>query len=397
MSKNKFSIKKTTRSDFITYLMVAVAFVIVVLLMNGGKMTNQQIGWLIPVCCYVTMALSLNLTVGILGELSLGHAGFMSVGAFSGIIAWTSFAEVIPSIVVRLIVSMIIGAIIGGIFGFLIGIPVLRLKGDYLAIVTLAFGEIIKDIINCLYVGVDSKGLHVVFSAITDKTAADLHLEEGGKVIINGALGITGTKLPASEFAAQLRDAGLKSSAAKQKASLYMFIVGFILIMVTLVIVLNFIRSRTGRAVMAIRDNRIAAESVGINVMRHKMTAFVLSSALAGAAGTLFAMNMPTLQSDKFDFDTSILILVFVVLGGLGNMRGSIIAAALLYILPEMLRQFSTYRMLIYAIILILVMLATNNPVLKDLVRKVVSPITNLFKKKKQTPVTENEGGANNE
>ena len=117
---------------------------------------------------------------------------------------------------------------------------------------------------------------------------------------------------------------------------------------------------------MAIRDNRIAAESVGVNITKYKLMAFVTSAALAGAAGTLFAMNYSTIVANKFDFNTSILILVFVVLGGLGNMLGSIVAAAALTILPEALRQFSDYRMLVYAIVLILVMLATNNPTLKS-------------------------------
>ena len=130
--------------------------------------------------------------------------------------------------------------------------------------------------------------------------------------------------------------------------------------------VFNLANSRSGRAIMAIRDNRIAAESVGINVTKYKMIAFVTSAALAGAAGALFAMNYSTIAANKFDFNTSILILVFVVLGGLGNMLGSIVAATALTILPEALRQFADYRMLVYAVVLILVMLFTNNPKLKQ-------------------------------
>ena len=134
----------------------------------------------------------------------------------------------------------------------------------------------------------------------------------------------------------------------------------------TLVVVLNLINSRSGRAIMAIRDNRIAAESVGINVTKYRMLAFVISAALAGMAGALYGLNYSTVQAAKFKFDTSILVLVFVVLGGIGNIRGSIIAATVLTILPEMLREFGNYRMLIYAIVLIVVMLVTNNPVLKS-------------------------------
>ena len=211
----------------------------------------------------------------------------------------------------------------------------LRLNGDYLAIVTLAFGEIIKSVLTNTYLAVDKKGLH--FSFLTDKNA----LEEGGLQLIRGPMGVMNT------------------------ARISSFIAGFILVMITLIIIFNLVNSRTGRAVMAARDNRIAAESVGISVTKYKMIAFVVSAALAGAAGTLYGCSQTTFAATKFDFNTSILILVFVVLGGLGNMWGSVIAAAALTILPEALRQFSNYRMLVYAIVLILVMLATNNPTLK--------------------------------
>ena len=136
--------------------------------------------------------------------------------------------------------------------------------------------------------------------------------------------------------------------------------------MITLVVVQNLVRSRQGRAIMAVRDNRIAAEAVGISVTRYKMMAFVTSAALAGASGALFGLNYSNLAATKFDFNTSILVLVFVVLGGLGNIWGSIIATVVLYILPEALRGFANYRMLIYAVVLILVMLTTNNPVIKS-------------------------------
>ena len=236
----------------------------------------------------------------------------------------------------RLAVAMVIGAVFAAIAGVLIGIPVLRLNGDYLAIVTLAFGEIIKSIFNNFYLGMDADGLHA--SLLSDTT----DLGEGGKLIIAGPMGI-GSITKISSFTA-----------------------GFILVIVTLIVVFNLVNSRAGRAIMAIRDNRIAAESVGVNITKYKLMAFVTSAALAGAAGTLFAMNYSTIVANKFDFNTSILILVFVVLGGLGNMLGSIVAAAALTILPEALRQFSDYRMLVYAIVLILVMLATNNPTLKS-------------------------------
>ena len=229
------SLKKTTRVDFATYFGVIAAFVIVTVLQSNGSLKRSVIGLLVPICCYMSMAVSLNLTVGILGELSLGHAGFMSVGAFSGIVVSQSLAGLIPNGPVRLALSMFIGALLAALVGLLIGTPVLRLQGDYLAIVTLAFGEIIKELINCLIIGCDEKGLHFVFNLSGNKTVDDLGLSANGTAIIKGAQGATGTATIAS------------------------FTAGFILIMVTLVVVLNLVRSRSGRAIMALRDNRIAA------------------------------------------------------------------------------------------------------------------------------------------
>ena len=335
----KFLKDKQTRHDFVTYAMCIVAFAIVFFMQSNHMIPRMIAGQLVPITAYIVMAISLNLVVGIAGDLSLGHAGFMSVGAYTGIVTAVALESAVPSDPVRLIISIVVGAIAAAILGFLIGIPVLRLSGDYLAIVTLAFGEIIKEIVTCLIVGVDSRGLHVIFNITGNSTIDDLL--EDGTAIIKGAQGASGVSTYST------------------------FLAGAILVMVALVIVLNLVRSRTGRAIMAVRDNKIAAESVGISVTQYRMIAFVVSAALAGAAGALFGGNFSQLSATKFDFNTSILILVFVVLGGLGNMRGSVIAAALLTVLPELLRQFSDYRMLIYAIVLILVMIFTNNPQLK--------------------------------
>ena len=332
---------KTFRRNALTYALVAAAYV--VLQMMQGSLSSSLKGMLVPICAYVVMAISLNLTVGILGELSLGHAGFMSVGAFTGVTAAIALEGVLPFAPLRLAAGMAIGAVFAALAGFLIGIPVLRLKGDYLAIVTLAFGEIIKSIFNNLYVGLDEKGLHV--SLLNDTTS----LSEGGRLIIGGPMGIGGIQKIAT------------------------FTAGTVLVLITLVVVFNLVNSRAGRAIMAIRDNRIAAESVGIHVTKYKMMAFVTSAALAGSAGALFAMNYSTVVANKFDFNTSILVLVFVVLGGLGNMLGSIVAAAALTILPEALREFADYRMLVYAIVLILVMLATNTPTLRSFLDRIRS------------------------
>ena len=323
--------KRKNMNKYISFALLIVAYAVMMALSAAGKTTRSMQGMLVPICAYIVMAISLNLTVGILGELSLGHAGFMSMGAFTGTCAAIMMTDSVPSAGLRLGLSMVIGAVFGGIAGFLIGIPVLRLKGDYLAIVTLAFGEIIKSIFNNLYLGFDKYGLHL--QLLSEK---GIKLEEGGRMLIQGAMGISKIK------------------------KISTFTAGFILIILTLFIVYHLVESRYGRAIMAIRDNRIAAESVGVDVTKYKMTAFVISAAMAGAAGALFAQNYSTITANKFDFNTSILILVLVVLGGLGNITGSIISATLLTILPEALRGFATYRMLVYAIVLIVVMLFTN-------------------------------------
>ncbi len=335
-------LSSASRDSFINYGIVAVFFIVFQILLSTGNLSNNFTGQLIPICSYVIMALSLNLVVGISGELSLGHAGFMSVGAFTGVVVATSLQNTVSSGSLRLVLAILFGTVFAAAAGVIIGIPVLRLEGDYLAIVTLAFGEIIKNVLNCLYVGVDSKGLHF---GMTDANA--LGLKEDGVVILSGPMGATGvTKLSS-------------------------FVSGIILVLIVLFIVQNLVASRSGRAIKAIRDNRIAAEACGLNVIKYKMMAFVTSAAMAGAAGALYALNYSTIVPKKFDFNTSILILVFVVLGGIGNMRGSIIAAALLTVLPELLREFRDYRMLVYAIVLILVMLITNNPTAKALLHRI--------------------------
>lgn len=341
MNKLKsFAVSKRGRDTLLSFGIVIAAFIIVQALIAGGMLSSQIKGLLVPICAYVVMAVSLNLTVGILGELSLGHAGFMSVGAFAGIVTTTCLADVIPLAPLRLAVAVLVGAVFAAIAGVIVGVPVLRLKGDYLAIVTLAFGEIIKNIVNVMYLGFDESGLH--FSLVEQK----FQLSDTGTMIINGPIGVSGvTKIST-------------------------FTSGVVLILVTLFFVLNFINSRTGRAVMAVRDNKIAADSIGISVTRYKLLAFVVSAAFAGAAGTLYAMNFSTVTAAKFDFNTSILVLVFVVLGGLGNIWGSIIAAALLTLLPELLRGLSNYRMLIYAVLLIAMMLFNNSSLKKRMLEK---------------------------
>lgn len=330
MKKNKILFQ-----NWITYTMVIGFWAVIQILSAGGHVSSLMKGLLVPLCIYAILAVSLNLTVGILGELSLGHAGFMCVGAFTGAFFTRCMEEAIPSVGMRFFFALILGAAVAGVFGILIGIPVLRLKGDYLAIVTLAFGEIIKNLINVMFIGKDSKGFH--FSI---KDSLSLGLDDTGVVIVKGAQGITGTPRAAT------------------------FTIGILLLLLTLVIVLNLINSRTGRAIMSIRDNRIAAESIGINITKYKLMAFSISAALAGMAGVLYAHSLATLAatSANFGYNKSITILVFVVLGGLGNMRGSLIAAIILTALPELLRGLNDYRMLIYAIVLIVMMLFNSSP-----------------------------------
>lgn len=321
---------KKTRSNLITYALVIAAYIVVQLLINTGSISSLLEGLMVPLCTYVILAVSLNLVVGILGELSLGHAGFMCVGAFFSAFFSKCMKDVIQVDLVRFLLALLVGIAVAAVFGILIGIPVLRLKGDYLAIVTLAFGEIIKNLVNVLYIGKDSNGFH-----FSTKDVMALNMEPDGMVILNGPQGITGTPKDAT------------------------FLIGVIVILITFFIILNLIDSRDGRAIMAIRDNRIAAESIGINVTKYKLMAFTISAALAGAAGVLYAHNLSTLtaNTNNFGYNMSITILVFVVLGGIGSMRGSMIAAVILTLLPEVLRGLSDYRMLIYAIVLIIMML----------------------------------------
>ena len=326
--------RKIFINNMITYGIVAAAYIIMQVLVGTGHVSSLLKGLLVPFCIYVIMAVSLNLTVGILGELSLGHAGFMCVGAFAGaLFSKCMKGSINPTL--SLVIAIVIGAAAAAVFGMLIGIPVLRLRGDYLAIVTLAFGEIIKNLVNAIYLGRDSSGFHISF-----KDSMSLKLEEGGEILIKGAQGITGTPQAAT------------------------FTIGVILVLITLFIVMNLVHSRTGRAIMAIRDNRIAAESIGINITKYKLLAFSISAGLAGVAGVLYAHNLTTLtaQPKNIGYNMSIMILVYVVLGGIGSIRGSVIATVILYLLPEMLRGLSNYRMLMYAIVLILAMLFNSAP-----------------------------------
>ena len=331
MNRLKSLFTARNRSRTATFTVVIVAYIVLSIMQSSGSLSRMISSLLVPVCCYIVAAIGLNLNVGFSGELNLGQAGFMSVGGFTAAIVNALLTDAVSNGMVRLGLCIIVGAIVAGFIGWLISIPVLKLEGDYLAIVTLAFGQIIMSLINNLYVGLDNGALKFGFIQNT------IDLSESGKMIISGPMGVTGNTM------------------------LSTFTAGFILILISLLVVFNLMYSKEGRAIQACRDNRIAAETVGIRVSSTKTLAFVLSSALGGAAGALYMMNYSSVAATKFDFNTSILILVYVVLGGLGNMTGTIISTAVLVMLPEMLRFLSSYRMLVYAVVLIVMMIVTNN------------------------------------
>ena len=298
--------KKTTRSKLITYGMCLIAFAAAFLLIETGNASRHFQRMMVPICINIILAVSLNITVGFLGELTLGHAGFMSVGAYGGCLFAIHMQDILPT-AIRFPLAMLVGGLVAAAFGVLVGVPALRLQGDYLAIVTLAFGEIIRSVI--------------------------INLEFTG-----GASGLKGTP----------RDST--------------FLAAFIVVMITVIVATNLMDSKHGRAITVMRDNRIAAEATGINLTYFKLMSFVVAAFFAGVAGVLYGHNLASLTAGTFDYNMSIEILVIVVLGGLGSIRGSIIAAVIIYVLPESLRALSDYRMLIYSIVLIGMMLINSSP-----------------------------------
>ncbi|MBH1940358.1 branched-chain amino acid ABC transporter permease [Mobilitalea sibirica] len=279
------------------------------------RLNRQFKSLIVPIGANIILAVSLNLVVGFLGELSLGHAGFMSIGAFTGAIFTLNMN--LPGNI-EFFLAIIVGGIMAAVFGFLIGIPVLRLRGDYLAIVTLAFTEIIRSIINTLSL-----------PAGKDKA--------GELIVKKGAMGLSGIETYAN----------------------YTWI--YIAAVISIIVVVNLVNSRQGRIITSIRDNHIAAESIGIKVSRYKTMAFVIGAFFAGVAGVINGHNLSSIKPVDYDYNRSINILVFVVLGGMGSIKGSIIAATILTLLPEVLRPIRNYRMLMYAIVLIAIMLINHS------------------------------------
>ena len=352
--KTKLKIKKSTLTTIFTLAGILIIYLVMSTLDNARALSSVMSGMLVRICVWAMMAVSLNLVVGILGELSLGHAGFMYVGAFTGCLFTKITASSIENDVVRFILGMVVGAIFAAIFGLLIGSAVLRLQGDYLAIVTLAFGEIIKSVLSTVFIAFDDKGFHFSLTSTTELIEKGV---DSSDIIVKGPQGISGIPRVAT------------------------FTIGIILLVLTVLIVLNLSDSRAGRAIKSVRDNKIAAETVGIRIPSYRLMAFIISSAIAGVAGVLYAGSMGTLQSTKFDFNTSINVLVMVVLGGMGNIPGSIIAAIILTILPEKIRFLGNYRMVIYAVVLIVMMIFTWNPKCIELRKTVTAKVKGIFKK----------------
>lgn len=334
--------KKFIKPIIFLVLMFAVYFVINPLI-TSRSLSNQAISIIMFICINIILATSLNLITGFTGQLCLGHAGFMSIGAYFSAIL--SVRLHLPFIIV-----LIAGGLLAAIISLLIGIPTLKLKGDYFAITTLGFGEIIKVIVN----NIDAVG------------------------------GAKGFSVP--------------------KSSTFTFV--YFIMIISVLIIYNIIRSSYGRAMVSIRENEIASEAMGVNTSKYKILAFVIAAFFAGVAGGLFSHYITFIQPESFNFLKSVEIITFVVLGGMGSLSGSILAALILTILPEALRNLNDLlkiivpnatinlndlRMIIYSATLIILMLFRPQGLLgtKEISFKVFG---NLFNKKTKKPTTISKG-----
>ena len=335
------NIKKSYKQKYnITYYIIIAIVAVMSVMSVTGDLKRSTMGLLARIAYSIIMALSLNLVVGFLGELSLGHGGFMCVGAYIGCFCANYLHNVIGSPLLVLIISMVIGGLSAALFGFIIGLPALRLKGDYLAIVTLAFGEIVRNIFKNL-------------------------------PWFGGAMGLSTVTYSANSL----------------------FTVGFVVVILVLFLSQNLIRSKHGRAVTAIRDNEIAAKAMGINVTFYKLLIFVISAAFAGVAGVIYGHFTTPVMYSFFSYNYSIEVLVMVVLGGMASLNGSIIAATLITLVNFFLQDklsgdLAALRLLIYALILIFIVLFNNSPAFKPIrekygLHKVIEKIS--FRKKPST------------
>ncbi|MEG1540947.1 MAG: branched-chain amino acid ABC transporter permease [Oscillospiraceae bacterium] len=350
--------KTTTIPMPLRYIINFVLFALFLFSMNslitGGTISNYYSGIISLIGINIILAVSLNVATGYLGQLPLGHAGFMAVGAYTSAIvmktfAASSFVAANPGLLnVVFPIGLVAGGLVAALFGLLIGIPALRLRGDYLAILTLGFGEIIRVVL----LNIDS----VL-----------------GFTLTNGAAGLQ--KIPMTTN----------------------FLVTFIFVGFACFVIHTMMKSRHGRAILSIRENEIAAEACGINTTYYKTLGFVVSAFFAGIAGGLFAGNVGILNPSSFGFMKSIEILVMVVLGGMGSMFGSILSATVLTALPEMLRSIADWRMVAYSLVLVVVMIfkpsglmGTYDFSLSRWLEKIIS----FFRGKEKVPVaaTEKEG-----
>jgi branched-chain amino acid transport system permease protein len=281
--------------QFWPFVIAAVlVYVVVQVLISNGMMNQFYSNTLIFIAINIILAVSLHLVIGITGQFSIGHAGFLAVGAYLS-------AIVTMKLHLPFIVAILVGGIVAALAGLVVGIPSLRLKGDYLAIATLGFAEIIRIVfLNIDYVG--------------------------------GAAGMQVSHLTTWTYA-------------------------FVCLVVTIIVIVNFTNSRHGIAAISVRENEIAADAMGINTTYYKVVAFALGSFFAGVAGALYAHNFYIIQPSQFGFLKSFDILIFVVLGGLGSISGAILSAILLTVVSTYLQGFPETRMIIYSLVLILVML----------------------------------------
>ncbi|MCQ2413389.1 MAG: branched-chain amino acid ABC transporter permease [Clostridia bacterium] len=316
------------KNAFVKYYLIYVIFaaIIVFFVALGGVLPRSFLSNSLQMAIAILLSLSLSFVVGFLGELSLGHAGFMCAGAYlGGKVASILAAGALGNGILTFIISVLVGGIVAAVLGVVVGLPALRLKGDYLAIVTLAFCEIVR----------------VLFL-------------NSPKEAFGGAFGLETPKYGSSGISLQM-----------------MLILALLLVVSAIAVFRNIIRSKHGRAVTAIRDNEIAARATGVDVTKYKLFAFVVSSFFAGIAGVVYSYTQSRVQSSTFDYNYSIDILVMVVLGGMGSMNGSIISAAIITFLNLKLSTVLTGNLavakdLVYALILILIVIFSNAPSLRS-------------------------------
>ena len=338
-------LKKIKWKHYINYIVIAAATVLFTVLSFTGVLKSSDVYMLEKIAISIMLAVSLSMVVGFLGELSLGHAGFMCLGAYLGGKASVLLEPVVGEFP-ALFISILIGGSIAAIFGVVIGLPALRLRGDYLAIVTLAFGEIVRSI----------------FMNSSEDT-------------FGGSLGLNTPRFDKD----------------------FLFIIAFVLVIACLAVIQNLIRSKHGRAITSIRDNEIAAKATGINVTKYKLLVFTVSSFFAGVAGVLYSYSNFTVQSTNFDYNYSIEILVMVVLGGMGNITGSIVSATLITFLDVKMQTILTGNLavlqdLFYALILIVIVIYNNTPALNNFRGKYnIKKLLGKFKKQNPANIKDDE------